>query len=131
MNSKKRILLVDDDQVSNFLTERIINEMGIAREVYSATNGKEALAFFDGGNTSQHEMPDLVLLDLNMPIMSGFDFIEAFQKLDFDGKENVMIIVVTSSNNSSDIERAKSLGIKHYLVKPISLESVQEIIGEG
>lgn len=128
MSDKKSILLVDDDRVANFLSERIISAMGIAHEVQSATNGREALNIL---NKDHSRRPDVIILDLNMPIMDGFEFINEFRKLNIPEKDNVMIIVVTSSNNPRDIEKARSLGVTHYLTKPISLESIRSIIDEG
>jgi CheY-like chemotaxis protein len=129
MERKRNILLVDDDHVANFLSERIISAMGIAKEVQSVTNGMEALKIVRNHKETDF-VPDVILLDLNMPIMNGFEFIQAFQELDLPLKDKLIIIAVTSSNNTHDIEKAKSFGIKHYLIKPISPESIKAIILE-
>lgn len=129
MEQKRNILLVDDDRVANFLSERIISAMDIAKEVRSVTNGREALKILHNHEGAAF-VPDVILLDLNMPIMNGFEFIQAFQELDLPLKDKMIIIAVTSSNNSNDIEKARSFGIKHYLTKPISPESIKAIILE-
>lgn len=121
---KKKILLVDDDSIANFLIEKIVESTGLASNIYKALNGKEALRFFDGNSLK----PEIVLLDLNMPIMNGFEFLQAFNLLKFQDKENVLIILVTSSSNPSDMTKARDLGIKYYLTKPISADTIKSII---
>lgn len=121
---KKNILLVDDDYIANFLIEKIVQSTGLARNIFKALNGKEALQFFHEGDT----LPEVVLLDLNMPIMNGFEFLQAFRNLEFKEKDNILIILVTSSNSPSDIEKARSLGIRYYLTKPVSAEIIKKII---
>jgi CheY-like chemotaxis protein len=121
---KKNILLVDDDSIANFLIEKIVQSTGLARNIFKALNGKEALEYFYQSN----EVPEIVLLDLNMPVMNGFEFLKAFQILELKDKEDVLIIMVTSSVNPSDLEKARSLGIRYYLTKPISAEMIRSII---
>jgi CheY-like chemotaxis protein len=121
---KKNILLVDDDSIANFLIEKIVESTGLAKNIFKALNGKEALEYFYQNN----ELPEVVLLDLNMPVMNGFEFLKAFQSLELKEKENVLIIMVTSSGNPSDIEQARALGIRYYLTKPISAEMIRSII---
>lgn len=123
---QKNILLVDDDSIANFLIERIVQSTGLARKIDKALNGKEALKAFT--DTSGSSLPEVVLLDLNMPIMNGFEFIQAYRNLQFEEKDNVLIILVTSSNNPSDIEKARELGIKYYLTKPISADTIKGIL---
>jgi CheY-like chemotaxis protein len=121
---KKNILLVDDDSIANFLIEKIVQSTGLARNIFKALNGKEALEYF----YEHPNVPEVVLLDLNMPVMNGFEFLKAFQVLDLKDKDNVLIIMVTSSGNPSDKEKARSLGIRYYLTKPISAEMISSII---
>src|SRR5690606_22650878 len=123
--AKKNILLVDDEDIANFLIEKIVQSTGLAENIYKALNGREALKFFSEDKTNY---PEVVLLDLNMPIMNGFEFLSAFQMLELKEKENILIILVTSSSNPDDIEKARSLGIRHYLTKPISADSIKTII---
>lgn len=123
---QKNILLVDDDSIANFLIERIVQSTGLAKKIDKALNGKEALKVFT--ETSGGSLPEVVLLDLNMPIMNGFEFIQAYRNLQFKEKDHVLIILVTSSNNPSDIEKARELGIKYYLTKPISADTIKGIL---
>lgn len=125
---KKNILLVDDDSIANFLIERIVQSTGLANQIMKALNGKEALQVFENYKSRGTALPEVVLLDLNMPIMNGFEFLKAFKELDFSEKNDVLIILVTSSNNPSDIAQAKMFGIKYYLTKPITADNIKGII---
>jgi CheY-like chemotaxis protein len=124
---KKDILVVDDDSIANFLIERIVQSTGLAGNISKALNGREALTYLKP-NGGPAKKPEVILLDLNMPLMNGFEFIKAYHELDIEGKDDILIILVTSSNNPSDIEKAKELGIKYYLTKPLSADTIKGII---
>jgi len=118
----KKVLLVDDDSICNFLSARILHRLGFMNDIDTALNGKEALQLFNDYLQNSIPLPDVVLLDLNMPIMDGFAFLEAFQKLPLEHKDKIKIIIVTSSNNEQDFQRAKALGVHQYLTKPLEEE---------
>jgi CheY-like chemotaxis protein len=122
------VLLVDDDRIFNLLSSKTLERMGIVNEIHVAVNGKEAIDLLNNYFQGSQTLPDIILLDLNMPIMDGFGFIEAFQRLKLNGKENVKIIVVTSSQSPDDIERVKAMGISDYLTKPVSHDSLLNAI---
>ena len=124
---KKNILLIDDDYIFNFLNQTILEKIGVTNEIYTALNGKEALNLL-GYSSPIRFVPDIILLDLNMPIMDGFGFLEAFKKLNFPHKENVMIIVVTSSEDPNDMVRVRNLGIDHYLPKPVTEKDLRKAL---
>lgn len=126
----KRVLLVDDDKICNFITETTLNRLGIAKEIHSALNGKEALDLLNDYFTGDRAIPDIILLDLNMPIMDGFQFIEAFKRLDYPKKEKVLIVVLTSSENPEDIIKAKKMGVDHYLTKPLNEAKLLAVLKE-
>lgn len=124
---KKSILLIEDDYVCNFLSTKVLEKMGIFKEIHAAVNGKEAIDFLNTYFKSSGSTPDFILLDLNMPVMDGFGFLEAFKTLSLVNKENIKIIIVTSSANPGDISKAKKMGIEHYLVKPISEDKLMAV----
>lgn len=126
----KNVLLVDDDDIFNFLSEKLIRSLGLANEVHSVLNGSEALTLFNGYFSGEIAIPDVILLDLNMPVMDGFEFIRAFQQLNFPNKEKITIVVLTSSANPADMKRARSMGINNYLVKPLTEEKIRAIFGD-
>lgn len=122
---KVNILLVDDDDICQLIGSKVISSMGLANEVHYAHNGKEALDVFNSYFSGDIFIPDVILLDLNMPIVNGFEFIRAFQQLKFLNKEKVLIIVTTSSIDPYDIDKAHALGIKHYITKPLTEEKIK------
>jgi CheY-like chemotaxis protein len=113
------ILLVDDDQVCTFLLSKTLERLGYANKLNTAINGEEAIRLLTDNDQATRIFPDIIFLDLNMPVMDGFDFLDAYDKLEFSGKERTKIIIVTSSQDPDDIERTKKYGINAYLNKPI------------
>lgn len=116
------VLLIDDDEIYNLLHTRILYHTKMVSTIWTATNGEKAIDFLSGFYAERHSLPDVILLDLAMPVMDGFQFLEAFWKLNLPGTDKVNIILVTSSSDPRDVARVKSMGIKHYLVKPVPLE---------
>lgn len=119
------LLIIDDDSIASFVHTRIAETSGLFRNIRTVNNGKEALDIFEQAGNGTETLPDVVLVDLNMPLISGFDFIEAFQRMTFPDKERVAIVIVTSSDDSRDVQRARSLGIEYYLVKSHSAKDLQ------
>lgn len=126
---KKNVLLVDDDQIFNLLNQKTLQMLGIVGEIHVARNGSEALELINQYYIGSRALPEVILLDLNMPIMDGFGFIEAFHRLSIPNIEKTLIIVVTSSDNPNDLKRAKELGITNYLTKPLSETELRQVLG--
>lgn len=115
-------MLVDDDPICNLLAQKFLERIETPKQIQIAINGAQAIGLLNVF------VPDIILLDLNMPVMDGFQFIEAFNKLDFDNKRSVKIIIVSSSKNSIDVEHARGLGVDEFIVKPVSVEKLQSVI---
>lgn len=126
MEKFQSILLVDDDPVANFIHEDIFASLAISDEIKIATNGVEALKIVEEGS-EKNECPQLILLDLNMPIMDGFEFLEGFKKLPLSC-QNSKVIIVSSSDNFHDLERAKNFQVDDYIIKPLTEQKIQEWI---
>jgi CheY-like chemotaxis protein len=124
----KNVLLVDDDEIFNFLNTKVLQGMGFAGEIHSALNGKQAIDLLNEYYSGISTAPDVILLDLDMPVLDGFGFIEAFRRLNMPNKENTHIIIVTSSNNPNDVAKAKELGITRYLTKPLTKEDLKAVL---
>lgn len=118
----KNVLLVDDDCVFNFISIKTLKRMDFAHNILTALNGDEALELFQTHYKDAKSVPDIILLDLNMPVMDGFGFLEAFQQLVFPAKDQIKIIVLSSSTRSEDISKALRLGAHAYLSKPLTVE---------
>lgn len=122
------VLLVDDDEISNYITEDLIKEINIAEEIAVATDGQQALAYLQQhpitlGQTNGHI---LVLLDLNMPVMDGFEFMQEYQQQVW--RNRVSVVMLTSSSNPKDIARAKKYAFAGYLQKPFNQAELAKIV---
>ncbi|AYB31932.1 response regulator [Chryseolinea soli] len=121
----RNILLVDDDAVSNFISERMLHRFDAAANIFKAENGRRALEILNDPVLSF--FPDTMFVDINMPVMDGFDFIRTFSET-FESQFNqVQIVILTSSLDNYDLFRADRLGIKNYLVKPITEHHIQAL----
>lgn len=119
------VVIVDDDSIVLFLHKVLIDRSSLPSAAGSFKNGKEALEYISQNGI--RETPCLVLLDINMPVMSGWDFLEAIQEKDF--KENIYVAMVTSSINSKDAEHAKQYPqVIDFLVKPLKKETCDHLL---
>jgi CheY-like chemotaxis protein len=123
------ILLVDDDPTTNYLNHKLLTKMGVADHVLTALNGQEALAALHtccpGNNTT---CPNLVFLDVNMPLMNGFEFLAAYHQLPLAQQLATVVVMLTSSLHPRDVERAQHLRVAGFLTKPLTADKVTEII---
>ncbi len=117
------ILLVDDDYVNNFVTERLLKKSDIAKEIKAVRNGEEALTFL---SEEMNYTPDLILLDINMPEMDGIKFLKNFKKMVLD--KNIKIVLLTSLANPDDRNKLFELGYTDIILKPFSEEKLLHIL---
>ncbi|WP_162426726.1 response regulator [Pontibacter pudoricolor] len=125
------ILLVDDDETTNYISKLIINRAGLTDELLIAQNGKEALDLLiercpasEGANP----VPNLILLDINMPVMDGFKFLEMLQTVEGFDYSSVIIAVLTTSLDPRDIEKVKQFGVNEFISKPLTKENLELLI---
>jgi CheY-like chemotaxis protein len=131
MKKIDKILLVDDDEVANFLNQLIIERLGVAEDLEIVLNGQEALDYLKEyyQHADQASLQKiLIVLDLNMPVMNGFDFLEELEKQSHWNKTNRFIVILTSSENPSDIEGIKNYSIYGYEKKPLTEEKLKKLI---
>jgi CheY-like chemotaxis protein len=100
-----------------------LNKLKVCNSVSFSRNGDEALTHLK----ETDEFPEMILLDINMPVMDGFEFIEAFRKFNMD-KNKTRIVIYTASFNSKDIEMLKSIGFNDFLIKPLTEEKLLNIL---
>ena len=131
MQKLAAILLVDDDPTSNYLNQLLLEELAVADQLLVATNGAEALHILT------HVLPPataagpvLVLLDVNMPVMNGIEFLEAYQQLPPDRRQAVVIVMLTTSLHPRDLARIQALPIAGLVSKPLSEEKINTILRE-
>jgi CheY-like chemotaxis protein len=121
------ILLVDDDKTTNFLNQLLLNDLGVAQQVLTAENGQEALRIIQE-QCESNDCPTLILLDVNMPVMNGFEFLEAYQELSFSRKQSTIVIMLTTSLHPRDVKRLTGMPIQGFLNKPLTKAMIQELM---
>ena len=120
------ILLVDDDDDDNYYHQIIINKMNMVDQIDIAMNGIEGIAYL---KNEVHNPPDLIFLDLNMPKMNGWEFLDQYKNLDIAQRAKVLIIILSTSANPDDIKRAKEIQeVTGFNTKPLTKEYLTEIL---
>jgi CheY-like chemotaxis protein len=129
MTAFKSVLLVDDSRASNFMHREMIREADFAERVDVALDGEEALEFLRSGDlASEFFPPSIILLDINMPRMDGFEFLEACKELPEVSRRSTIIVMVTTSLDPGDRDRALATGmVSDFHSKPLSLASLEEM----
>ncbi|MDF7811745.1 response regulator [Hymenobacter sp. YC55] len=129
MNKLPSILLVDDDSTTNFLNELLLKSLGVADQLLIAQNGREALTALDQFcENIGSACPSLILLDVNMPVMNGIEFLEAYVQLPQAQRQAIVVVMLTTSLHSRDLERVQQLPIAGLVNKPLTKEKVDTIL---
>lgn len=131
MQKLPKVLLVDDDSTTIFLNSLLINRLQVAEQLLIARNGAEALQTLDQtcSEATASAGPMLVLLDVNMPVMNGADFLEAYQQHPLAQKCQLVVVVLTSSEHCRDLDHIKALPLAaDILTKPLTREKVALIL---
>ncbi len=123
------ILLVEDDDTTNFYNQFLIENLSIADQVAVALNGQEALEYLEKAGHGDAVTPDLILLDINMPVMNGFEFIEQYEQLPAEWKSKILVVMLTTSLHPADLARAQEHpAIKEYFYKPLLKERLGDLV---
>ena len=124
----KSVLLVEDHPSIIFLTKLAIKESQMGEDVAEALNGEEAINYIQKQIASGAEPPSLILLDINMPRMNGWEFLEAYKLFSEADRKNTIIVMLTSSMNPDDEARAATIPLVNlYRQKPITTEMMEEL----
>ncbi len=118
-------MLIDDNQDDNFYHEREIKKVDQENVVVTKHSGMEALEYLA---SKKEPRSDLIFLDINMPGMNGWEFLEEYNNLDSELQSRAIIVMVTTSSNPDDIKKSKTFNfITDYIIKPLTREKVKEI----
>jgi CheY-like chemotaxis protein len=119
MKKLNSILLIDDDKITIYLQKTLVESLDLCQEVFVCKNGQEALHFLAARHAAGESFPDLILVDLNLPVLDGFGFLEAYKGLGYPLQYPSLVYVLTTSRSPKDVERVERLGIAPYLTKPL------------
>ena len=126
MHRKLNILLVDDNEFDLFLNEKFLQLKDVAQSIQKFSEANKALDYLN--NTDLNEMPDLILLDIHMPIMDGFDFISAYKNLPEQKLQKIKVVMVSSSIDKDDTARAEAEPhVLDLLTKPLNVDLLMEL----
>nr|WP_294934797.1 response regulator [uncultured Flavobacterium sp.] len=129
MNKVKTLTLIDDDNVFVFLTTKTIQQTELVDFITVYGNGLDAINFIKENKSKADQLPEIILLDLSMPVMNGWQFLEEFSKLNGDLAKKIPIYICSSSISPADIERAAAINdVADYIVKPITKNKLIEVI---
>ena len=127
----RTVMLIDDNEIDNLINQKMIEAAAVKENIYTHTGAKSAIEFLK--NMEKLEMadqvlPDVIFLDIDMPLMDGFQFLDEFEKLSNIAKKKCKIVMLTSSINPQDFNRSKKYeNVRLYLNKPLSHDSIVKL----
>lgn len=131
MNAVATICLIDDDSVYQFVTTNNIRKVNDAINILGFRNGEEAMVYFKEAIVKNECLPEIVLLDINMPMLDGWQFLDEYITIKSQIKSPIHIYMTSSSLDSRDIDRAKGYeDVRRFLHKPIDTKTIQSVIKE-
>ena len=129
MDFKSRVFIIDDDPIHQRIAQIMISKHNLFDEYFSYTDAQKALDFLQENKNNKEALPDVILLDLNMPVLDGWDFLEIFETLIKEFKKNIRVFIVSSSVDEKDLLRSKLyVTVKGFISKPLSPDIIRSII---
>lgn len=126
MSSKINLLVIDDDDINIFIIKKIVEKTGYEAKMVAKTNGQLAIDYLKDLIETHQDFPDLILVDINMPVLNGWEFLETYDKLGL--QKDVDMYMLSSSVYENDIEKAKTYKtVKGFISKPLSIERLIEL----
>ncbi|EIE01936.1 response regulator [Leptospira licerasiae] len=132
LSKKQKLLLVDDDAIFVEIAKRTIEKTGAVESLKVFPDGEGAISFLKEHKSEPDIIPDFIFLDINMPFMDGWQFLEEYANFVNALSKKPEIYMVSSSVDDSDLRRAKEIPlVKDYIIKPVSLDSFKKILTNG
>ncbi len=132
MNKNINVCIIDDDDIYQYTMSINLKSIESVSNVTAFNDGLEGINFLTENLKSQEELPDVIFLDINMPVMDGFQFMEEYIKIKSEVKKKIIIHMISSSVDPVDIETSKQIeDISDYLIKPIRLEQLKTILEDA
>lgn len=126
-NKIHSVLLIDDSIPINYFHKIIVEKSGIALSCIAVNNGQEALDYLQVKQDAQERLPELIFVDINMPVMDGWGFLETFRAKHQSILKEVFTVMLTTSINPDDREKAKKLEVPNYLQKPLTVQVLEDL----
>jgi CheY-like chemotaxis protein len=134
MATKKfhNVMLIDDNEIDNLINQKMIEAAGITDNIFTHSGAKSAIEFLRNiekiVRTSPNILPEVIFLDIDMPLMDGFQFLDQFEKLSSDTKNYCKIVMLTSSINPQDLNKSKTYNyVRKFLNKPLTQDSLKNL----
>ena len=122
-------LLIDDNEADNVYHEIVIEEANCVKKVISVQSAKDGLELLKGGEEKEPPTPNIIFLDINMPGMNGWEFLDEYQQLNSEQQADMIVVMLTTSLNPDDRKRAEKIeAIKDFKTKPLTTDMLQEIL---
>ncbi len=122
------VCIVDDDAINRFIFSKTIENQKFSEKILSFENGQLAIEFLIDNILTNHVIPDIIFIDLNMPVMNGWEFIEEYIKIKPKITKKIAIYFVSASINPNDLERANQINVvSGYIVKPFKPEELKQV----
>lgn len=128
-------MLIDDDEPTNFLSSMLIEAADCTEHIHIADSGEKALDYLINSkkllyNDNAYCWPDLIFLDINMPAMNGWEFLDKYEQLEIDDEHKIIIIMLTTSLNPDDKIKAMNIPISGFEIKPLTPELLDRVINK-
>ena len=128
MKQYDKVMIVDDDEINNFICSKLIKEAALSNQVVSFTQAQKALEYLKAQLDMGHDLPGVIFLDISMPLMDGWDFLKEYQQLNEQKTKNTRLFMLSSSVHEEDIRKAESFKqVEKYLTKPMTFNTILQI----
>lgn len=128
INQDLHILIIDDDEINNFIAAKLIDKIPPKAVVSTRLNGQEGIDFIKSFIENEDKMPDIIFLDINMPVMNGWEFLEEFDTIKDKFSKKIVINMLSSSVYNDDISKSQTYStVNKFISKPLTIEKIKDL----